>query len=99
MPLKGHLPMSLKGHRDQGRSPTMGGKKMLHPAAKRAERITWDIVVWLMFLVSGKLLTGKSWDNRFLPGNKEKFFHPWDNQPVEQPKEVVWSLSIKVFKT
>lgn len=91
--------MSLKGHRDQGRSPMMGGKKMLHPAAKRAERITWDIVVWLMFLVSGKLLTGKSWDNRFLPGNKEKFFHPWDNQPVEQPKEVVWSLSIKVFKT
>lgn len=65
MPFKGHFPMSLKGHRDQGRSPMMGGKKMLHPASKRAKKHPWGIVVWLVSLVSGKLLIGKSWNKRF----------------------------------
>lgn len=106
MPLKGHFPMSLKGHRDQGRSPMMGGKKMLHPASKRAKKIIWGNVVWLVFLVSGELLMGKSCDKKFCLEIKrssftleDKFFHPGENQPVEQSKEVVWSLSLKIFKT
>lgn len=83
----------FEGHRDQGRSPMMGGKKMLHPAWKRAKKIIWGAVVWLVSLVSGQKLK-----QEILSGNKEKFFHPWDNQAVEQPKEVVLSLSIKVFE-
>lgn len=85
--------MSLKVTETREGPPMMGGKKMLHPAWKRAQKIIWGAVVWLVSLVSGQKLK-----QEILSGNKEKVFHPWDNQAVEQPKEVVLSLSIKVFE-
>lgn len=87
----------LERSQRSGRVPYDGRKENVAPSFKKGKKIIWGTVAWSVFLVSGKL-NRQIWDKRFCL-EIEKFFHPWDNQSVEQPKEVVWSLPIKVFKT
>lgn len=91
--------MSLKGDRDQGRVPYDGRKENVAPSFKKGQKNNLGKCSLVGVSDLWGTFSRQKLRQEILSGNKEKFFHPWDNQPVEQPKEVVWSLSLKVFKT